>query len=273
MTTFPFHRVAVFIISLFIATGWYSLAIAQTTGGPTVTNATTTLAIKVAPGEILPVSVKLSNFGGGSRVDVLVQYDILNSSGTVIYTSNETVAVETTNSFIKSIQIPSGTKEGDYSEKTSLIYQGQLTPATTQFSFKVEPKILGVFRSDFYLYGGLTLIGGILLVLLGHNLFGRRKIGRFAPLDYSNAPPDQRVFYELISDTILGMRQKVGDKALIIAEHIDGLVIDKHTGRVLQLTISPAKVVAELVAGYEKSLGKKVSFSFRNSIKENEIKE
>ena len=59
------------------------------------------------------------------------------------------------------------------------------------------------------------------------------------------------------------MRTRVGDDALLIASNINGLKIDKETGRVLDLTDSPAKIIATLVAEYEKVLGKKVSFSFR----------
>jgi hypothetical protein len=61
------------------------------------------------------------------------------------------------------------------------------------------------------------------------------------------------------------MRGRVGDQALEIASHIDGLKIDKETGRVLDLTEPPAKIIATLVSEYEKLLGKKVSFSFRGN--------
>ena len=69
---------------------------------------------------------------------------------------------------------------------------------------------------------------------------------------------DERVFYEPVSDTIFNMRQKVGERALDIASHVDGLTIDKKTGRVLKLTRNPSKIIAELVSEYEKNLGKKV---------------
>jgi hypothetical protein len=224
------------------------------------------VVVRVAPGELLPISVKLSNFGGGKRVDVLVEYSIFSSAGEKIYSTNETVAVETTNNFIKTIQIPFGATGGIYTAKTSITYGGQLVPATTQFSFTVERKILGLFQSDFFLYGGITILISILMVLLGHALIKRRRrTMRLAPVDYSDIPHDTRVFYELISDTIMGMRQQVGESALDIAKQIDGLVIDEKTGRVLKLTAKPSKIVAELVLGYEKVLGKNVSFSFRNS--------
>ncbi len=218
---------------------------------------------KVAPGEFLPVSVKLSNFGGGKRVDVLVKYSILASAGNEIYSTSETVAVETTASFVKSIQVPFGTAPGIYTAKTTVTYPGQVAPVTTQFLFTVERKILGIFQSDFLLYGGISVIGSILMVLLGYTLIKRRRGTRFAPFDYSNISHDERTFYEILSDTIMQMRGRVGDDALLIASNINGLKINKETGRVLTLTESPAKVIATLVSQYEKTLGQKVSFSLR----------
>ncbi|MBC7943559.1 hypothetical protein H7X68_03630 [Candidatus Saccharibacteria bacterium] len=221
------------------------------------------LTNKVAPGDLLPVSVKLANFGGGKRVDVLVRYEIVAVDGTQITTSNETVAVETTNNFVKNLQIPLGTAEGVYTAKTSITYKDQLVPATTKFTFQVEPTILGVFRSTFLLYGSIALIVGAVMVLLGYSMVKRHKASRLRPIDYTGVPRDQRVFYELISDTVMSMRQRVGDEALDIAMRTKGLVIDGETGRIIKLTDTPSKVIAELIVGYEKVLGKKVSFSFR----------
>lgn len=218
------------------------------------------LVTKVAPGELLPISVKLLNFGGGRKVDVIVHYAILANAGAEIYASDETVAVETTAGFVKTIQIPFGTAPGTYVAKTSVTYEGQLVPATTQFPFRVERRIAGLFQSDFLLYGGIALLVSIGMVVLGRSLIRRR----FKPIDYSNLPHDQRVFFELISDTIMGMRERVGDAALDIAAHTEGLVIDEQTGRVLKLTESPSKVIARLVFGYEQTLGQRVSFAFRS---------
>jgi len=244
-----------------------SILLAQvgTVNGAKVDTSNAGLVVKVAPGELLPISVKLSNFGGNHRVDVLVEYAIFSSIEEKIYSTNETVAVETTNNFIKTIQIPFGTLGGIYIAKTSITYQGQLVPATTQFSFTVEKKIFGLFQSDFFLYGGITFLISIFMVFFGYTLIKRRRrTMRLVPVDYSDIPHNTRVFYELISDTIMGMRQQVGENALDIARQINGLVIDEKTGRVLELTEKPSKVIAELVSGYEKALGKKISFSFRN---------
>ena len=221
------------------------------------------LVSKVAPGEFLPLSVKLLNFGNRNKVDVIVSYEITDLSGKVLYSAEETVAVETTATFVKTIQIPFGTTPGRYIAKSAISYQGQVTPATTEFPFTVERKIFGLFQSDFYRYGSLTLLISVLMVLLGHALIKHRRKGRFTPFDYSDKPKEERIYYEIISDTIGQMRQRAGDRALDVATHTEGLVVDEKTGRVLELAGSPAKVVAGLVSGYEKALGKKVSFSFR----------
>ncbi len=241
-----------------------SLANAQSTTATQVTTSSAGLSVRVAPGELLPVSIKLANFGNGEKVDVLIQYVILSSSDKEIYSASDTVAVQTTNNFVKTIQIPANTSEGTYTVKTTITYPGQVSPAATQFNFTVETKIFGLFKNDFMLYGGITLVVGFLMTIIGTMLVRKSKLYRLSPLDYSDIPDDQRAFYELISDTIMSMRQKVGDKALTIARQIDGLVMDEKSGRILKLTDSPSKVVAQLVAGYEKVLGENTSFTFRN---------
>ena len=216
---------------------------------------------KMAPGEVLPVSVNLSNFGGGKRVDVTVKYSILTSKDIEVYTTSDTVAVETTANFVKNVFLPSGIASGTYIAKTSIIYQGQLTPALSQFSFIVENKIFGIFQSDFIFYSSISVLVGVLLVLFGRFLFNRFRVSRFTPLDYRNIPANDRIYYEILSDTIMQMRGHVGDRALLIAAGISGLNIEAQSGRVLGFTEDPSKVIANLVSEYEKQLGKKVSFS------------
>lgn len=225
----------------------------QTSGGGLVS--------KVAPGEFLPVAVKLLNFGSNWRVDTVMTYEIRDGSGRVVYSANETVAVETTASFVKTIQIPAGTPSGRYVVRSSIAYQDQIVPATSEFPFTVERKMLGLFQSEFYFYGGITLVVSVGAGILGHLWLRRQRRMRFAPLDYSDLPRRERIFYELVSDTIAQMRQHVGDQALAIAENIEGLVIEGESGRILKLKKSPAKIVGALIQEYEKSLGQKVSFA------------
>lgn len=228
-----------------------------------VDTSNTAIASKVAPGDLLPIAVKLLNFGSNQRVDVVITYTITDNKNIVVAVEHETVAVETTASFVKTFQIPQGIDSGIYVAHASIVYPDQITPATTQFSFTVEQRYLGLFEDDFITYGGFTIIVGLLMGILGHIFVRRVRASRFKPISYSDIPKDDRVFYELISDTILGMHEKVGDVAFDIAGNIPGMKIDKDTGRVLSLSDRPSKIVAALVAEYEKVLGKKVSFALR----------
>jgi hypothetical protein len=221
------------------------------------------LVAKVAPGELLPISVKLLNFGGGKKVDVTISYEITDLNGKIILNNTETIAVETTASFIKEIQIPFNTAPGRYIAKSSIAYLDQVAPATTEFPFIVESKIFGLFQEDFYLYGSIVLLVGVTMGIVGRLWVRRRRATRLVPMDYSDIAHDERIFYEILSDIIMEMRERVGDDALLIASRINGLKIDKETGQVLTFTEHPSKVIAELVSKYEKLLGKKVSFSFR----------
>jgi hypothetical protein len=221
------------------------------------------LTSKIAPGESLPLAVKLVNISGNSnKVDVVVTYTILDPKNAIIYRSAETVAVETTASFVKSIPIPKSALPGQYRAESSILYPGQTSPATSQFPFTVERKIFGFFQSSLYLYIGILIVVGVLAGVAGR-FWIRRRVARTGPIDYSNVPAGTRVFYELISDTVMGMRQEVGERALEIAKHTIGMTIDERTGRILSLTGKPSKVIADLVSEYEKVLGKRVSFAFR----------
>lgn len=213
-----------------------------------------TLISRVAPGEFLPISIKLLNFGNSKRVDVDVLYQIYDSAQNEIYATHDTVAVETTASFVKTIQIPYSTAPGEYTVFSSVTYQGQKVPATTRFPFTVEQKIIGLFKDQFYLYGGITLAISLLAGVVGHIWIKRRRLTRSEIFDYSDVPHDERVFYEIISDTILEMRQHIGDRALNIASDIDGLKIDQNTGRVLNIKQNPSKIVSELMAQFKVSL-------------------
>lgn len=220
---------------------------------------------RVAPGEFLPVSIKLVNFGSQTRVDVITTYTIFDSNNKQVYSESETVAVDTTASFVKRIQLPDTIKPGTYTLKSSIKYPYQEAPAVSSFPFKVEQKIGSFFISDIILYSSILvalLIAGFLLMYLV--VFFTNKKPRIRLQDYSDKPKDQIIYYEMLSDTIMQMRLRVGDKAIDIATRIDGLEIDEKTGRVLKITDHPAKIIATLVSEYEKKLGKKVSFSFRN---------
>lgn len=232
------------------------------------------LSVKVAPGEILPISIKLSNFGGGRKIDVIVAYEIFNDAQVKIYSATETVAVETTAQFVKNIQIPFDTKSGKYTAKALIEYQGQVVPASTQFTFIVEHKVLGLFQNDFYWYGFIMLLVIIATSVGSYFWVKRSRAHRLRPHEYPHVSSEDRVFYEIISDTIMQMRYRMGDKAIDIAKSIDELTIN-DSGKVLKIKADPAKIVALLILKYEKLLGQKVSFAVKkpNDKKAHHLKE
>lgn len=218
---------------------------------------------RVAPGELLPISVKLLNFGGGRRVDVTITYSILDGGGGVLVRESETVAVETTSNFVKLVQVPYDTASGVYTALANIQYAGQEVPATSSFQFNVERKIAGMFVSQFIIYGVILFAVAIAFAVVARLLMRRRRSSRFIPHDYSHIPKYDRLFYEMISDTIMQMRSRVGDHALELARDIDGLIVDELSGKILKITKNPAKIIALLVLRYEQQLGEKVSFALR----------
>lgn len=215
------------------------------------------LISRVAPGEFLPISVKLVNFGEERRVDVTINYQILDSNNIVVFTESETVAVETTASFVKNIQIPNDLPPEKYTAFSSIIYEGQEVPATSKFQFTVEEKIAGIFVSQFVLYGIITGLIGIAFAVVSR-LIIKRRVSRLTPQEYPEVPKQDRLFYEIISDIIMQMRYRAGDRAIEMAGDIDGLVIEKESGRVLKINKDPAEIVALLILQYQKHIGKKM---------------
>lgn len=220
------------------------------------------LGLHVAPGETLPVSVELLNFGGGRRVDVSIIYEIFDDHGFRLLREDETVAVETTASFVKKLPISLNTPPGEYVMMTSIFYPGQVVPATSRFGFTVEKKVFGLFRSQFLPYGGAVLILLLLSVFGGRYLLHRIQRSRIKPYDYSQVPKKNRLYYELVSDVIMQMRLRVGDDAIRMAKTINELEIDDK-GKVLVITENPAKIMALLVLQYEKNFGKHVELHSR----------
>ncbi len=249
------------LLILFIAIGLE--AVAEEPAQEEVKTSAASMISRVAPGELLPISVKLINFGRGKRVDVLITYQILDSNGRVMLEESETKAVETTMSHVKIIQIPEDLPSGKYTVLSRISYKGQEAPAISQFQFTVEKKITGIFISQFILYAGIVLVIGIAFAIVSRLIIKRQRASRLKPHDYPNVSKKERMFYEIISDIIMQMRYRAGDKALKLAKSIQDLVIDEKNGRVLKINKSPAKIIALLVLQYEKHLGRKISFALR----------
>ncbi len=269
-TTKPIRSLCFYFLAAVLAIGvGFAMVHARLAGasgvaqaqGAEVKTSSGALITRVAPGELLPISVKLTNFGGGKRVDVTIDYRILNENGDAVLTEKDTVAVETTASFIKIIQIPRDIPPGNYTAESSIVYQGQTVPATASYQFTVERRILGLFVSQFIIYSIITVLVGIAFVIASRLIKKKLRVSRLAPHEYPDVPKEERIFYEIVSDIIAQMRQRVGDRAIDIAKSIDDLVIDENNGRVLDIKKSPAKIIALLILKYEKMLGQKISFA------------
>ncbi|MEO8065931.1 MAG: hypothetical protein ABI643_03730 [Candidatus Doudnabacteria bacterium] len=259
---FKFSKIIVLfqlLLSLFLFTGF---AAAQGLTG-TVNSGLESAGTKVAPGEFLPVSIKLVNFGSNNRLDVTINYEIFDSRNDQVFSASETVAVETTSSYVKRIQLPSTLKPGLYSFHTSLLYPGQVAPAVSTFPFTVENKIGGIFQSDLIFYA--IIFGIIVLIVVGFVYWytAWRTTGRMIIFDYSNKPKDQRIYYEILSDIIAEIKQHRGDDALEVAKDIPDLEINPTDGQVLNIKKNPAQIIALLISRYEKLYGQKISFGLR----------
>lgn len=212
-------------------------------------------SVRHAPGDRIPFQVRLSNFGGGSRVDVLVRYEVLSESGDVIIAEDETLAVETTASYIHTLVLPADIASGAYIARVAITYPGQSQPASSSFRFTVAPALFGVFLRDaaMYVLALAAASGGAYLLL-------RRHPARKGH-EYSHIPPSARIYYEIISDILHEMRLHSGDKALVLARNVPGLTIGDD-GRIQAVNGDPADVVARLIEAYETDSNSRISLSF-----------
>lgn len=206
----------------------------------------------VAPGQSLPVSIKLLNMGGSGRVDVLLTYKILDFANNTVSEELETVAVETTANFIKQVKIPSDLKPGRYYLLADLEYPDQKFPAVAKIPFQVENKYLGLFLNQLLILAAVILGGFILIWLLVYFINKPRRVIT-SKFEYKKIPAKLKPYYELISDIILTMRLHLGDKAVKIANEIDGLNVSAQ-GEVLEIKKEPAEIVTLLTVAFQQNL-------------------
>ncbi|MCX6721346.1 MAG: hypothetical protein NT026_01955 [Candidatus Staskawiczbacteria bacterium] len=257
----------------FLACGFFAAAqqnpVGAATDDGTVNVAQESGNNRIAPGEFLPISIKLVNFGSQKRVDVVVNYKILDSDNKEIYSESETVAVETTASFVKRIQLPYTIKSGLYSFVSILNYPDQQQPAESKFPFRVEEKIGSFFKSDLIFYS-ITLFSIILVVIVLTYLFtALNKKRSVISQDYTDKPKSEIIYYEILGDVISQMRLRIGDDALEIAKGISDLEINDKNGMVVNIKKNPARIVALLIDRYEEMTGNRVSFSLPQNKKHN----
>jgi len=123
----------------------------------------------ISPGEEVSGEISLYNLAGTGKVDVLVEYTILNKNGDEILHEQETIAVETSTSFIRSFKLPEGVGSGKYFLYVKTTYNGLVASASSQFNIGIVPPLT---LSEQILF----IVIGVLIVLALIIFFEIRKI-------------------------------------------------------------------------------------------------
>ena len=209
----------------------------------------------VATGDSLPVYVQLLNFGTpGEKIDVLLNFIVLNQKEEIVIKRTETVAVQTTASFTRYLQIPESIPQGNYILKLDVSYAGQRFPAISEQTFIVEYQFLGYGLSKWY----QALPFGFLPLLLLIFYYKRKQKDLNVQRDYSHIPDHERTNYEIIHDIVNSIHYHVGDKQIHeIAERIPGLTLNTSNSHIKEIKGPMENIVSQLIHEYEGITGKK----------------
>lgn len=123
---------------------------------------------KVEPGSELLASIKLINVGSQGRIDVFLDYQIVDSKGQEIVNKKETVAVETQANFVRFFDIPKEAKSGKYTLHAKIIYADG-KEAVSNESFEV------INKSDKVLYYASFILSAVLIIFLASYLAPKTK--------------------------------------------------------------------------------------------------
>lgn len=210
----------------------------------------------LAPGEELPLQVQLLNFGTpDERVDVTLFYVVSDAEGGSIIQKTETVAVQTTASFIRNLQIPESVKSGVYYIDLTVQYKEQRFPAISRAQFNVKKSFLG-----FYVHDWLPSLVFLLIPFILFFVFKKRTTVISVSRDYSAVDISQRMYYEIIHDIIQSLHYHVGDREISkIIKDIPGLVVNQDTSHIESLSGSIPVIIARLLEKYELTVGEKAN--------------
>lgn len=104
-------------------------------------------------------TVRISNLESTGREDVILNYDVKDSSGKTIFSKQETDAVETQASFVKTMQIPESAGEGRYSVNANVVYaSGKVSSASSSFEVAKQ-------SNNMLLTGIISFIVMIIMIL------------------------------------------------------------------------------------------------------------
>lgn len=90
----------------------------------------------ISPNSQMLATIKLINIGSAGRIDVFLEYSMLDPEGETIFNKRETVAVETQANFIRTFDIPADARTGLYKMRARMVYaDGKY--ADSELSFNV----------------------------------------------------------------------------------------------------------------------------------------
>ena len=118
-------------------------------------------------GKSILFTAKVMNLANQNRVDVTLKYYLLDSGKNIIATKSETVAVETSASFVRELKIPETAKAGTYTLYTQIIYNDN-KEAEGENTFRVtrtgDKKI--IYTTIIALIVGILVIALLIFLIL-----------------------------------------------------------------------------------------------------------
>ena len=120
--------------------------------------------LHVKGGENIVASLLLYNLGRTNRIDAVIDYQIRNSEDVIVYTEQETIAVETQTSFLKTLKIPKSLPPGSYNLYVRATYGEQVASASAWFV--VTPAAGGLLPIVFLSLVGLMIVFVIIVVFM-----------------------------------------------------------------------------------------------------------
>ena len=134
-------------------------------------------SLVIDPRDDLLATITLYNLGQTGRVDVVLAYTVKNSHGKDISFEEETIAVETQNSFLKEIELPVNLKEGTYILSLKASYGDQVAFASAWFSVKERNN-----EAYYILFGVILFV--LIFFFIVFRILKTSSIGAFKSSDF-----------------------------------------------------------------------------------------
>jgi uncharacterized membrane protein len=115
----------------------------------------------VMPGEELISNIKILNLGSGRAEDVLVEYEVKDEDGNLLFSESETIFVETQTTFTKSFFIPKDAEPKRYIFYVKVTYDGKVASSSVWFNVITEISLI-----PFILRNLTAIIISILILII-----------------------------------------------------------------------------------------------------------